>query len=81
MTAPTTLACPNCESTSLRSDEVAAIGYPVIMRRNDAGQIEPEYIGDGYEVWDEGTVYSNDIWCRNCGVQVDENDLIEVTEA
>lgn len=72
------LACRECGSTRLRSDEVAAIGYPVNLFRNDAGEVEVDYTGESYEVWDEGTVYSGDIWCRDCGHQHTESDLMEV---
>jgi hypothetical protein len=72
------LACPECESTRLRSDEVAAIGYPVRLFRTPDGSVDVDYTGESYQVWDEGTEYSGDIWCMNCGANPNEADLIEV---
>jgi Zn finger protein HypA/HybF involved in hydrogenase expression len=72
-----TLACPYCGSTRLRSDETATIGYPVTLVRNaSTGSVEPEYTGDEYIVFDEGTEYSADIWCRDCGANPDEDELV-----
>lgn len=76
MTKPATpLCCPKCGSQSLRSDEKAAIGYNVLISRNGSGQIDVNYTGDR-EVWDEGTVYEGDLWCRDCGAQLAEADLV-----
>lgn len=71
------LACP-CGSTSLRSDEVALIGYPVRLSRNEAGQIDVSYTGESSETFDDGTVYQGEIACLDCGrIDMSESDLIE----
>lgn len=70
------LACPECESTALRSDEVAIIGYPVILRRTPDGNVDVEYTGEDRDVFDETTVYDGkDLWCRDCGANFDESAL------
>lgn len=70
------LCCPHCTSTRLRSDETAQIGYPVLLTLSDHGGIEVEYTGESYDVWDEGTTYEGDIWCRDCGAQVSPQSLV-----
>lgn len=76
-----TLACPECESTRLRSDETAVIGYPVILRRTPDGSVDVQYTGEDRDVFDEGAVYDGkDLWCRDCGSNFTEGDLVEVTE-
>jgi len=74
------LACPHCGSDRLRSDEVATIGYPVAMFRDESGNVDVEYTGEEYDTFDEGTVYSGDIWCRDCGDQLTESDLVSAQE-
>lgn len=74
----TPLGCPKCNSTRLRSDEAAAIGYPVTITTDQAGQVEVDYTGESYEIYDEATVYAGDIWCRDCGHHMAEADLVEV---
>jgi ribosomal protein S27AE len=79
MSTTTRLACPRCGSgDNLWSDEAASIMYPVRLTR-EAGDTtaDVEYTGESYEVQDEGTVYVGDIWCRNCGIQLTEHDLID----
>lgn len=76
----TRLACP-CGSTRLRSDEVASILYPVTLTRAADGAVEVDYPGvEGYEVVDEGTVYVGDLWCRDCGKQITEDQLVPAEE-
>lgn len=76
----TRLACPQCGNTALWSDEPASIMYSVVLRRNPQGAVAVEYDGIGYEPQDEGTEYVGDIWCRACGSQWAEADLVEVAE-
>jgi hypothetical protein len=76
----TQLTCPHCGSLRLRSDEVAAIGYPVRLFRTPDGSVDVEYTGEDREVWDECTEYSGDLWCQDCDNQIDEGDLVEVNE-
>ena len=74
----TPLACPHCGSVNLRSDEAATIGYPALLFRDEDGNVDVHYTGEEYESFDEGTVYSGDIWCRDCGANPKEQDLVEV---
>lgn len=78
----TRLVCPRCKSgDSLWSDEVASIMYPVRLTRESVdAAVEVEYTGESYSVMDEGTVYSGDIWCRDCGSQIGEEDLVPEEE-
>ena len=79
MTA-TTLACPRCGSTRLRSNETAQIGYAVRMLRNEADQIYPEYGDEQCEVFDEGTTFEDSIDCRDCGaIDLTAAELVSVT--
>jgi hypothetical protein len=73
----TTLACPHCGETRLWSDEPTTIMYPAVFTRDDAGDVTPDYTGDSYDVMDEGTEYVGNIWCRSCGTQLAESDLVE----
>lgn len=72
----TPLACPNCGTTDLWSDEPASIMYTVQLTRSESGDVEVEYTGTGYEPQDEGTEYAGDIWCRQCGTQHTEAALV-----
>lgn len=54
------------------------------LKTHDAGcpvptgqGIEVEYTGESYDVMDEGTEYRGDIWCRSCGSQFTEDQLVE----
>lgn len=75
------LACPTCgHGESLWSDEPASIMYRVTLSRATDGTVDVDYPGDGYEPQDEGTVYVGDIWCRSCGNQLTETQLVAVGE-
>lgn len=74
----TQLGCPICESTDLRSDETATIGYSVRLTRTPSGALDVEYTGESYTVFDEGTEFEGDIWCRGCGENFNESALVEV---
>lgn len=59
------LACPHCHDTeNLRSDETGLIGYPAAFT---TATRTPQYTGDSYEVFDEGTTFEDTITCTNCG--------------
>lgn len=74
------LACPACGSVRLRSDEVASLGYPVTLARAADGTVEVTYTGDGYETYDENTVYTGDLWCRDCCTQITEDVLAPLVD-
>ena len=78
--AETLLACPRCGNTDLWSDEPASIMYSVELSRGPDGSVVVDYPGTGYEVQDEGTEYAGDIWCRSCGTQLTEADLVDSDE-
>jgi hypothetical protein len=74
----TKLVCPKCGTDdNLWSDETASIMYPATFSRDADGAVTLDYTGEDYKIIDEGTVYSGDIWCRDCGIQLGEGDLIE----
>ncbi len=77
MTTWTTMVCPHCGNDNLWSDEPASIMYTVRFTRDEDGEVQMEYTGDGYEAQDEGAVYVGDIWCRSCGSQLTEDQLVE----
>lgn len=72
-----TLVCPSCHSgEELRSIETAQIAYPATFTA--AG---PEYTGESYEVFDEGTTFGDLIDCSNCdSLDMTLGDLIEEEE-
>lgn len=78
----TTLCCPKCGNTELYSDEAASIMYPVLLARDDAGTVTPNYdvtFGER-EVIDEDTKYRAQIWCHGCAMAVEEAKLISVRQ-
>ena len=42
--------------------------------------VDVTYTGETYDTWDEGTVYSGDVWCRECGQQLGEAELVTDAE-
>lgn len=64
---PGTLVCPKCgDADSLRSDETAVIGYPIIAFAKDDGTPGMDYTGASYSIFDEGTEFRDDVWCTAC---------------
>jgi hypothetical protein len=74
----TVLGCP-CGNSNIWSEEVASILYTVELTRGEDGSVQVEHNGAGYETCDEGTVYSGNLWCRNCGDNLTESELVEVS--
>lgn len=65
--------CPGCGSgESLYSVETAAIMYPIWVV-DDA----VEYTGNSYIVLDENTMFSDDLYCRECDRELTLADLVE----
>lgn len=77
----TRLACPHCGNANLWSDEPCTVMYTVKLTRVGGGSVAVEYDGLGYEVVDEAATYVGSIWCRACGSELDEAQLVGTGES
>jgi hypothetical protein len=57
----TLLACPHCGSTDLVSYERITAGYPATFTADG-----PQYTGEESYVYDDGSVFEDDIGCQDC---------------
>ena len=72
------LACPHCRSgDNLYSSETVTMDYPVRLARDENGDVEHEYAGEDPMIYDEGSEYRGDLFCRTCIAQLTEDELVE----
>lgn len=70
------LVCPGClRNDLLFSCETTKIMYPAEPELDQHGGFGVGYTGEHYEVLDEGTTFENDLYCRNCAQERQQNDL------
>lgn len=77
MTASNRLACPHCGAITLYSSEKTTIDYPITAELDKAGFLF-DYTGDSSYTNDEGTSYEGAIYCRACGSDLTEGQLITI---
>jgi hypothetical protein len=71
------LACPHCGATDyLFSVEETTIEFSAEFTREKDGSVHMDYTGESTHVNDEGTSYDQNIYCRNCCVELRESELI-----
>jgi ribosomal protein L31 len=79
VTTTTRLVCPGCkQDDNLYSVEKTTILYPVLMAFDADGNPDPQYTGEDRIVEDEGTVFDDTIYCRNCCDEMTTSELLPI---